>query len=82
MTGASAVLRVGNHAPEPLYGVPVVSPDYTPGEVTIIIGKTRDGGLVTITITSLEWDEDLEDAARVAWAGGIVEADMHLQVVR
>ena len=78
---ASAVLRVGNHAPEPLFGTPAVSPDYRPGEVTIILGHTRDRQPVTITISRLEWDEDLEDACRVAFAGGVIQADMHLQVI-
>ena len=79
---AAAVLRVGSHAPVPLHGTPAVSPDYHPGEVTIILGHTRDGQPVTLTISRLEWDEDLEDACRVAFAGGVIQADMHLAVVR
>lgn len=82
MTAASAVLRVGSHAPVPLLGTPAVSADYRPGEVTIILGYTRDGLPVTLTIASLEWDEDLEDACRVAFAGGVIQADMHLAVIR
>ena len=78
MTPASATLRVGSHAPEPLLGIPVVSPDYKPGEVTIILGYTRDDQPVTVTIASLEWTEDLEDASRVAFAVGIVRVGMHL----
>jgi hypothetical protein len=82
---ASAVLRVGSHAPVPLYGTPAVSPDYTPGEVTIRLGYDKPGNQgnpVILVITSLEWDEDLEGAARTAWAGGVCQAGMHLQVVR
>ena len=80
MTPASATLRVGSHAHEPLLGIPVVSPDYKPGEVTIILGYTRDEQPVTVTISSLEWTEDLEDASRVAFAVGLVRAGMHLGV--
>ena len=78
MTPASATLRVGSHAPEPLLGIPVVSPDYKPGEVTIILGYTRDDQPVTVTIGSLEWTEDLEDASRVAFAVGIVRVGMQM----
>jgi hypothetical protein len=76
------VLRAGSHAPVLLHGTPAVSPDYHPGEVTIVLGHTPYGEPVTLTVSSLEWAEDLEDAARVAWAGGIVEADMHMAVIR
>jgi hypothetical protein len=79
---ASAVLRVGSHAPVPLHGTPAVSPDYRPGEVTIILGWTSAGQPVTIVISTLEWPEDLEDAARIAWAGGIVRAEMNMAVPR
>ena len=91
MTAASAALRVGDHAPIPLHGTPAV--DHRPGpagEVTIIVGymscgvpgHTSCGKPVTITITSLEWAEDLESAARVAWAGGLCRGGMNLQVIR
>ena len=76
MTAASAVLRVGCHAPVPLHGTPAVSPAWHPGEVTIVLGHTCDGQPVTVTIGGIEWTEDLEDAARVAWAGGIIQAGM------
>ena len=91
MTAASAVLRVGCHAPVPLHGTPAVSPAWHPGEVTIVLGHTAPatyrpfscgnllpcgGQPVTITIGGIEWTEDLEDAARVAWAGGIIQAGM------
>ena len=91
MTPASATLRVGSHAPVPLLGIPVVSPDYKPGEVTIILGymscgvpgHTSCGKPVTVTIGSLEWTEDLEDACRVAFAGGVIRTGMHLaEVIR
>ena len=81
MTAASAVLRVGDRAPELLQGIPVVSPDYTPGEVTIILGYTRDDQPVTVTISALEWTEDLEDASRVAFAVGVVQVGMSLSDV-
>ena len=80
MTAASATLRVGSHAPVPLQGTPAVSADYKPGEVTIILGYTRDEQPVTVTIASLEWTEDLEDASRVAFAVGVVRVGMHLAV--
>ena len=83
MTAASATLRVGSHAPVPLQGTPAVSADYKPGEVTIILGYTSYGQPVTITIRSLEWGEDLEDACRVAFAAGVIRTGMHLaEVVR
>jgi hypothetical protein len=82
MTAASAVLRVGSHAPVPLCGTPAVSADYRPGEVTIVLGYTLGGQPVTVTVALLEWTEDLEDAARTAFAGGVVQAGMHLAVIR
>ena len=88
MTPASAVLREGNHAPIPLHGTPAVAPASRPGEVTIVLGYMNCGNCgtatmpVTVTLTSLEWAEDLESAARVAWAGGIVPPGMDLAVVR
>ena len=82
MSAASAVLRIGSHAPVLLHGTPAVSPDYHPGEVTIVLGHTPAGEPVTITVSSLEWTEDLEDSARVAWAGGVVRAGMNLAVIR
>jgi hypothetical protein len=78
---ASAVLRIGNHAPVPLHGTPAVSRDYRPGEVTIVLGYDGRGQPVTIVISTLEWPEDLEDAARIAWAGGIVRAEMNVAVI-
>jgi len=78
---ASAVLRIGNHAPVPLYGTPAVTPDCRPGEVTIILGWTDRRQPVTVTTSTLEWPEDLEDAARIAWAGGIVRAEMNMAVI-
>ena len=89
MMPASAVLRVGDHAPVPLHGAPAADHGDHPGEVIIVVGYMNDpahpgcfGKPVTITITSLEWAEDLESAARVAWAGGLVQGGMNLQAVR
>ena len=82
MTGASAVRRVGDHAPVVLLGSPAVSHDCHRGEVTIALGYDGRGQAVTVTISRLEWIEDLEEAARVAFAGGVVQADMHLAVIR
>jgi hypothetical protein len=73
---ASAVLRVGAHAPVPLHGTPAVSADVRPGEITIILGYDSHGQAVTLAVTSLEWDDDLLDAALDAAARGIVRSGM------
>jgi hypothetical protein len=76
MTAASAVLRVGCHAPVPLHGTPAVAVDCHPGEVTVILGYDSHGQPVTLTITSIEWADDLTDAGGEAAARGIVRAGM------
>ena len=76
----SAVLRAGTGTPVPLHGTPAVAPGCRPGEITIILGWTRDGQAVTLDITTLEWAGDLEDTARVAWAAGIARAGMRTKV--
>src|SRR6185312_13594886 len=59
---ASAVLRVGSHAPVPLHGTPVADPGCKPGETGIILGYTALHEPVTIVTGSLEWDDDLLEA--------------------
>jgi hypothetical protein len=73
---ASAVLRVGCHAPVPLHGTPAVSPAIRPGEITIVLGYDNRGHAVTLEITSLEWADDLLTADLDATASGIVRAGM------
>lgn len=73
---ASAVLRVGSHAPVPLYGTPAVAAGCRPGEVTIILGYTASGEPVTTTISTLEWTRDLFAAGLEAEARGAVRAGM------
>jgi len=73
---ASAVLRIGNHAPVPLHGAPAVTPDCRPGEVTIALGYDSLGLAVTLTITKLEWADDLLLADLDAAACGVVRAGM------
>jgi hypothetical protein len=73
---ASAVLRIGNHAPVPLHGTPAISPHYQPGEVTIALGYDSLGLAVTLTITRLEWADDLLNADLDAAACGVVRAGM------
>jgi hypothetical protein len=73
---ASAVLRIGNHAPVPLHGTPAISPDYRPGEVTIVLGYDSHGQPVTVAIAALEWADDLLNADLDATACGVVRAGM------
>ena len=77
---ASAVLRVGAHAPVPLYGTPVVSDDMHPGEVTIVLGYDSHGQAVTLVIAALEWDDDLMEASAEAGARGFIRAGMRRTV--
>jgi hypothetical protein len=79
---ASAVLRVGNHAPVPLHGSPAVSPDCRPGEVTIVLGYDNHGQSVTVAIAALEWADDLLTADLDATACGVVRAGMTRTVPR
>lgn len=73
---ASAVLRVGAHAPVVLYGTPAVSQEIRPGEVTIILGYDIHGQPVTLAVASLEWDDDLLQAAADGGAIGFMRAGM------
>ena len=79
---ASAVLRVGTHAPVPLHGTPAVSHDYHPGEITIVLGYDGLGRAVTLTIAALEWADDLLTADLDAAACGVVRAGMTRTVPR
>ena len=73
---ASAVLRVGSHAPVPLQRTPFAAPDSRPGEIAVILGYTPHEDPVTVIIASVEWAHDLLDAS----AAAIVRADTHLAV--
>jgi hypothetical protein len=73
---ASAVLRVGAHAPVAIHGTPAAAAECTPGEVTIALGYDSYGLAVTLVITSVEWADDLTDAASCAAARGIVRSGM------
>lgn len=76
MSAPSAHLAIGGQYPSGLYRVPQVAEAQKPGEITIILGRTMSGLPVTLTITSLEWLDDLGAAVLVAVAQGIVEAGM------
>jgi len=71
---ASAVLRVGSHAPILLHGSPVAGRDCLHGEMVIHL-RSR-GEDITLTITSVEWADDLRDAAIEVAACGIVRGGM------
>ena len=73
---ASAVLRVGSHAPVPLHGTPATVVESRPGEVTISLGYDSLGLDVTLVITSLEWCDDLLQAVADAGAQGFMRAGM------
>ena len=77
---ASAVLRVGSHAPVILYGTPVAGAVTAQGEIPLLLGYDHLGHEVTLTITSLEWDDDLLQAAADAGAKGFSSAGMRRAV--
>jgi hypothetical protein len=76
---ASAVIRVGDHAPALLLGAPVAVPP-GPGAAGVILGWTGHGDPVYLQATSLEWLDDLESAVQVARAQGVIESGMTLAV--
>ena len=69
---------IGSAHNAPLYRTPAAALAIEPGQVTIILGNTISGLPVTLTVTSLEWLDDLEDAIQVARAQGVVQGDMKL----
>lgn len=73
---ASAVLRNGDHAPVLLLGAPVACPPAGPGAAAVILGWTPAGEPLFLTVTTIEWLDDLAEAIQVARAQGIVEAGM------
>jgi hypothetical protein len=58
-----------------LRGIPA-APAAADGTVTIVLGALPSGRPLVITVTSLEWLDDLESAVQVARARGVVEAGM------
>lgn len=84
MSAASAVLRLGGHAPARLLGAPVAwppaEPGAEPGASVIILGWTTAGEPVELAATTDAWLDDLaqaiEDlrARRPAGAGTAVPA--------
>ena len=79
MSAPSARLQVGSPHSVGLYRIPAVSEVTEPGQVTLILGSTLSGLPVTLTITSLEWLDDLAEAVAIARARGIVQAGMGVQ---
>lgn len=61
-----------------LHGRPAARPVTQPGHVTVQFGLLPSGRPLTITVTRLEWLDDLESAIHVARAAGVVEAGMSL----
>lgn len=59
-----------------LYPAPSALPVTSPGVVTLILGNLPSGRPLAVTVTSLEWLDDLESAVRAARARAIVEAGM------
>jgi MerR family regulatory protein len=55
---------------------PVPAEVTEPGHVMVVLGWTRTGKPVTLTVTSLEWLDDLEFAIQAARAAGVVEGEM------
>jgi hypothetical protein len=58
-----------------LYGIPA-APAAADGSVTIELGRLPSGRPLFITVTSLEWLDDLASALQVAQARAVVEAGM------
>ena len=77
MTAPAARLSIGGLPAVGLYRTPWTE-DAVPGQVTVFLGNTPSGLPVTLTVTSLQWLDDLEAAARAARAQGIIEAGMVL----
>ena len=73
---ASAVLRVGSHAPVPVHATPAAVTECRPGEVTIVLGYDSHHQPITLVITSLEWADDLLQAVADAGAQGFMRAGM------
>ena len=61
-----------------VHRTPVAAPVTEPGQVAIILGTLPSGLPVTLTVTSLEWLDDLESAIQAARAAGVIEAGMKL----
>ena len=74
---ASAVLRTGDGEPVPLHGTPeVTTAGCRDGEFTIILGWDDNKKPVTVTVSTLEWANDLLNTT----ARGIACAETPLAV--
>lgn len=72
---ASATIRTGAQSRVDLFLTPVAG-HAEAGHTTLILGYTRGGKPVTLTIRSVGWLDDLLEAGQLARAAGVVEADM------
>ena len=79
MSAPSARLGMGYGARSVgVHRTPVAAPVTEPGKVTLILGTLPSGLPITLTVTSLEWLDDLESAIQAARAAGVIEAGMKL----
>ena len=70
------MLSMGDGFSTGVYLTPSAVTVTAPGEVVIMLGALPSGRPLTLTVTSLEWLDDLEEAVREAHAAGIVRAAM------
>jgi hypothetical protein len=70
------MLSMGDGFSVGVYLTPCASPVTGPGEVVITLGLLPSGRPLTLTVTSLEWLDDLTEAVQQARAAGIVEGGM------
>lgn len=59
-----------------LHGTPRAHEGSLPGTATVILGILDDGSPFAVSADSLEYFEELEQAARQAWAGGKARGGM------
>ncbi len=73
---AAARIDLGSGYSCNLYSVPAAPPVTAPGRIALVLGTMPSGRPLVVTVTSLEWLDDLESAVQMARARAIVEADM------
>jgi hypothetical protein len=61
-----------------LYGTPAALPVTRRGEIRIALGQLPSGRTAELTVTSLEWLDDLESAIQAARAAAVVQGGMTL----
>ncbi len=77
MTGTPAArIDLGSGYSCNLYGVPAAPAAAGPGKVTLVLGALPSGRPIAITVTSLQYLDDLESAVQMARARAVVEAGM------